>query len=159
MTSEEKLGVVLKQKGMRIAVAESCTGGLVGGRITGVPGSSDYFEAGMVTYSNRAKELFLSVPHEVIAAKGSVSPEVAELMARGVRVATGVDIGVAVTGIAGPGGGSPEKPVGLVYIGLATPEATITRKYRFEGDRAAVRQQTSEEALKLVLEVLEGRPA
>ena len=113
----------------------------------------------MVTYSNRAKELFLSVPHEVIAAKGSVSPEVAELMARGVRVATGVDIGVAVTGIAGPGGGSPEKPVGLVYIGLATPEATITREYRFQGDRAAVRQQTSEEALKLALEVLEGRAA
>ena len=159
MTSEEKLGVVLKQKGMRIAVAESCTGGLIGSRITGVPGSSDYFEAGMVTYSNRAKELFLSVPHDVIAAKGSVSPEVAELMARGVRVATGVDIGVAVTGIAGPGGGSPEKPVGLVYIGLATQGVTITREYRFQGDRAAVRQQTSEEALKLALEVLEGRAA
>ncbi len=159
MTSEEKLGVVLKQKGMRIAVAESCTGGLIGSRITAVPGSSDYFEAGLVTYSNRAKELFLSVPHEVIAEKGSVSPEVAELMARGVRVATGVDIAVAVTGIAGPGGGSLEKPVGLVYIGLATREATITRKLRFEGDRAAVRQQTSEEALKLALEVLEGRPA
>ncbi len=158
MTSEEKLGVTLKQKGMRIAVAESCTGGLIGSRITSVPGSSDYFEAGMVTYSNRAKELFLSVPHEVIATKGSVSPEVAEAMARGVRAATGADIGVAVTGIAGPGGGSPDKPVGLVYIGLATPEATITRKHWFEGDRAAVRQQTSEEALKLVLEVLEGRP-
>jgi PncC family amidohydrolase len=158
MTSEERLGAVLKEKGMRIAVAESCTGGLIGSRITDVPGSSDYFEAGMVTYSNGAKERFLAVPPEMIAAKGSVSPEVAEAMARGVRTATGVDIGVAVTGIAGPSGGSPEKPVGLVYIGLSTAETTITRKHRFEGDRSAVRQQTSEEALKLVLEVLEGRP-
>jgi len=157
MTPEEKLGLLLREKGMKIAVAESCTGGLIGGRITDVAGSSDYFEAGLVTYSNRAKERFLSVPHEVIAAKGSVSPEVAEAMARGVRVATGADIGVAVTGIAGPGGGSPEKPVGLVYIGLATPDATITRKHQFQGDRAAVRRQTIEEALKLALEVLEGR--
>jgi len=157
MTPEEKLGLLLREKGMKIAVAESCTGGLIGGRITDVAGSSDYFEAGLVTYSNRAKERFLSVPHEVIAAKGSVSPEVAEAMARGVRVATGADMGVAVTGIAGPGGGSPEKPVGLVYIGLAAPDATVTRKHQFQGDRAAVRQQTIEEALKLALEVLEGR--
>ena len=157
MTPEEKLGLLLREKGMKIAVAESCTGGLIGGRITDVAGSSDYFEAGLVTYSNRAKERFLSVPHEVIAAKGSVSPEVAEAMARGVRVATGADIGVAVTGIAGPGGGSPEKPVGLVYIGLAAPDATVTRKHQFQGDRAAVRRQTIEEALKLALEVLEGR--
>jgi len=150
MTSEEKLGVVLKQKGMRIAVAESCTGGLIGSRITGVPGSSDYFEAGMVTYSNRAKELFLSVPHEVIAAKGSVSPEVAELMARGVRVATGVDIGVAVTGIAGPGGGSPEKPVGLVSVALADERGTQIREFHFPGSRERVRLWATQMALEMV---------
>ena len=158
MTPEEKLGLLLREKGMRIAVAESCTGGLIGARITDVAGSSDYFEAGLVTYSNRAKERFLSVPHEVIAAKGSVSREVAEAMARGVRAATGADVGVAVTGIAGPGGGTPEKPVGLVYIGLATHEATVAREYRFEGDRAAVRHRTSDAALSLALRFLEGLP-
>ena len=157
MILEEKLGLVLKEKGMRIAVAESCTGGLIGSRITDIPGSSDYFEAGLVTYSNSAKERFLSVPHEVIATKGAVSPEVAEAMARGARAATGADIGVAVTGIAGPGGGSPEKPVGLVYIGLAFAEKTISRRHFFQGDRTAIRRQTSEEALKLALEALEGR--
>ena len=159
MTPEEKLGLLLREKGMRIAVAESCTGGLIGARITDVAGSSDYFEAGLVTYSNRAKERFLSVPHEVIAAKGSVSPETAEAMARGVRVATGADIGVAVTGIAGPGGGTPEKPVGLVYIGLAMADETITRRHQFQGDRTTVRQKTTEEALRLAIEVLEGRVA
>jgi PncC family amidohydrolase len=157
MTPEEKLGLLLREKGMRIAVAESCTGGLIGGRITGVAGSSDYFEAGLVTYSNRAKERFLSVPHELIATKGSVSPEVAEAMAEGVRGATDADIGIAVTGIAGPGGGSPEKPVGLVYIGLATTDKTITRRHQFQGDRATVRQKTTEEALRLAIEALEGR--
>ena len=157
MTPEEKLNGILRQRRATIAVAESCTGGLISARITDVPGSSEYFEAGMVTYSNHAKERFLSVPHEVLASFGSVSAEVAEAMARGVREALGVDIGVSVTGIAGPGGGSAEKPVGTVYTGLATREGTRTGKHFFEGDRAAIRRQTSEEALKLVLDYLEGR--
>jgi PncC family amidohydrolase len=157
VTPEERLNAILKQKGATISIAESCTGGLISSRITDVPGASDYFEAGIVTYSNRAKERFLAVPHELLATKGAVSAEVAEKMAEGVRTATGADIGVSVTGIAGPGGGTAEKPVGTVYIGLATGEKSITRKHRFEGDRAAIKRHTAEEALKLLLEYLEGR--
>ncbi len=157
MTSEERLNAILKQKGATIAVAESCTGGLISSRITDVSGASDYFEAGLVVYSNGAKERLLSVPRELLETKGAVSAEVAGKMAEGVRAAMGVDIGVSVTGIAGPGGGTAEKPVGTVYIGLATGEESITRKHRFEGDRVAIKRQTSEEALKLLLEYLEGR--
>jgi PncC family amidohydrolase len=144
---------------MPISLAESCTGGLISGRITDVAGASDYFEAGFVTYSNRAKERFLSVPHELLATKGSVSAEVAEKMAEGVREATGADVGVSVTGIAGPGGGSPEKPVGTVYIGLATEGKTFVQLHHLSGDRAAVRSQTVDAALKLALDFLEGRLA
>lgn len=157
MKAEEQLKELLARRGMRIALAESCTGGLISGRITGVAGSSDYFEAGLVTYSNRAKEKFLSVPHDLLAARGSVSAEVAASMAEGVRAATGVDLGVSVTGIAGPGGGTPEKPVGTVYMALAAEGGTFVRLHHFSGDRAAVRNQTVEEALKMALDFLDGR--
>ena len=157
MKAEERLGALLAGKGMRIALAESCTGGLISGRITDVAGASDYFEAGLVTYSNRAKEKLLSVPHDLLIAKGSVSAEVAEKMAEGVRLVTGADIGLAVTGIAGPTGGSVEKPVGTVYIALAGEGKTVVRPYRIPGDRAAVRSGTVEEALGLCLDFLEGR--
>lgn len=157
MKVEERLGAILAGRGMRIALAESCTGGLISGRITDVAGASDYFEAGVVTYSNRAKEKFLDLPHDLLVAKGSVSAEVAEKMAEGVRLVTGVDIGLAVTGIAGPTGGSAQKPVGTVYIGLAVEGKTIVRLHRFAGDRGAVRSRTAEEALRLALDFLEGR--
>ncbi len=159
MNAEERLKDLLTRRGMRISLAESCTGGLISARITDVAGASDYFEAGLVTYSNRAKERFLSVPHDLLVAKGSVSAEVAEKMAEGVREATGADIGVSVTGIAGPGGGSIEKPVGTVYMGLATEGKTLVRLHHFSGDRAAVRSQTAQEALRLALDFLEGRLA
>jgi PncC family amidohydrolase len=157
MKAEERLKELLTQRGMRIACAESCTGGLISGRITDVPGSSDYFEAGLVTYSNRAKEMFLSVPRDLLDTKGAVSAEVAGKMAEGVRAATGVDIGLSVTGIAGPDGGTPEKPVGTVYMGLAAAGSTFVRLHQFSGDRAAVRKQTVEEALGMALDFLEGR--
>lgn len=154
---EEMIGVLLLQQTKRIAVAESCTGGLVAHRITNVQGASSYFEAGLVTYSNKAKEVFLSVPGALIRAKGAVSEEVARSMAEGVRNAAGVDIGLAITGIAGPGGGTDEKPVGTVYIALAVPEGTLARKFFFKGDRKEIKLQTSEEALRFILDHLEGR--
>ncbi|MCX5799035.1 MAG: CinA family protein [Proteobacteria bacterium] len=157
MVLEERIGRILKEKSLKIAVAESCTGGLIANRITNVQGASEYFEMGFVTYSNDAKELFLFVPEEMIAMAGAVSYEVAQLMAQGVRELTDVDVALSVTGIAGPGGGTPEKPVGTVYIGLAGKEGVFVRKFLFSGDRIEIKQQTSEEALKMVLDALEGR--
>ncbi len=157
MMLEERIGRILKEKSLKIAVAESCTGGLIANRITNVQGASEYFEMGFVTYSNDAKELFLFVPEEMIAKAGAVSYEVAQLMAQGVREVTDVDVALSVTGIAGPGGGTPEKPVGTVYIGLASKEGVFVRKFLFSGDRIEIKQQTSEEALKMVLDALEGR--
>ena len=154
---EEKIGAILRERCFRIAVAESCTGGLIANRITNIQGASDYFDIGFVTYSNDSKELFLFVPEETIAEKGAVSSEVAKAMAEGVIEATGVDIALSVTGIAGPGGGSPEKPVGTVYVGLASRDNVFVRKFLFSGDRISIKTQTSEEALKMALDYLEGR--
>jgi len=154
---EEKVGNLLLRQTKKIAVAESCTGGLVAHRITNVSGASGYFEAGFVTYSNKAKERCLSVPEAIIKAKGAVSEETARSMAEGVRSAAGVDIGLAITGIAGPGGGTDEKPVGTVYIALAVPGGTFVRKFSFQGDREEIKLQTSDEALLLILDHLEGR--
>jgi PncC family amidohydrolase len=156
---EELLGMLLREKGLKIALAESCTGGLIASRITDIPGSSDYFEAGVVVYSNQAKQRFLSVPEQSIQAHGAVSKEVAEKMAEGVRRATGTDVGLSITGIAGPAGGSPEKPVGTVYIGLSAKEGTLVRKFQFTGTRLEIKAQTASEALKFVTAFLEGRAA
>jgi nicotinamide-nucleotide amidase len=154
---EERVGRILRERGLRIGVAESCTGGLIANRITNIQGASDYFDMGFVTYSNDSKQLFLFVPENIIAAKGAVSSEVAGAMAEGVRQATGVDVALSVTGIAGPGGGSPEKPVGTVYVGLASERGTFVRRFLFSGDRISIKTQTSEKALKLVLDYLEGK--
>ena len=112
----ESLGRVLRERGWRLATAESCTGGLVGHAITAVPGASDYYVGGVISYSDRAKEVELGVPPELIADHGAVSAEVAAAMANGVRLRFNVELGVAVTGVAGPDGGSVDKPVGLVYV-------------------------------------------
>ncbi len=163
MKLEGRLGGLLREKHLRLAVAESCTGGLIARRITDVAGSSDYFEAGVVVYSNQAKQTFLSVPAKSIETHGAVSREVAEKMAEGVRAATGSDIGLSVTGIAGPTGGSPEKPVGTVYIGLAartgSSTGTFFRKYQFSGGRLEIKAQTSTEALQFVVDLLDGKVA
>lgn len=153
---EEMVGRVLREKGLKIGLAESCTGGLIADRITDVPGASDYFDLGIVSYGNQTKEAFLSVPHEVLERTGAVSAEVAKLMAEGVRIAGQAHIGLSVTGIAGPGGGRPDKPVGTVYIGLSTGEEIFVRKFLFAGSRREIKAQTSEEALKLLYEYLEG---
>jgi PncC family amidohydrolase len=157
MSPEGKLNRLLTLKGLTIAVAESCTGGLISSRITDVAGASVYFEAGLVTYSNRAKETLLSVPGDLLAAKGAVSAEVAARMAEGVRHAAEADIGLSVTGIAGPGGGTVAKPVGTVYMGLAAVGVSLVRQHRFDGDRSAIKRQSADEALRFALDYLEGK--
>jgi PncC family amidohydrolase len=156
---EERLGELLREKGLKLAVAESCTGGLIASRITDVAGSSDYFEAGAVVYSNQAKQTLLSVPADIIEAHGAVSREVAEKMAGGVRAVTGADIGLSVTGIAGPTGGSPEKPVGTVYIGLAARAGIFFRKFQFKGGRLEIKEQTATAALQYTIDYLEAKVA
>lgn len=154
---EARIGRILRERRMKIAVAESCTGGHIANRITNIQGASEYFDMGFVTYSNDSKELYLFVPEEIIAEKGAVSSEVAAAMAEGVREATEADVTLSVTGVAGPGGGTPEKPVGTVYVGIATKDGTFVHKFLFSGDRLSIKEQTSEEALKMVLDYLEGR--
>ena len=150
---ERQLGDVLSQRGLTIAVAESCTGGLISHRITNVPGASRYFLIGTVAYSNEAKADRLGVDPALLDRVGAVSGDVALALARGVRTAGGSDIGVGVTGIAGPAGGTPEKPVGLVFIAVVTDKDKRLEQHIFAGDRAAVKQQTADAALALVLEV------
>jgi nicotinamide-nucleotide amidase len=155
-TMEEVVGALLKQRRLTLAVAESCTGGLVGARITNIAGSSDYFERGAVTYSNAAKTDMLGVPRELIERHGAVSSEVAAAMAQGIQQAAKADIGLSVTGIAGPGGGSERKPVGLVYTALATAQGVRTAEHRFLGDRGHIRMRSSQMALDMVRRHLIG---
>lgn len=151
-TLEGVVGELLRRGGWTVATAESCTGGLLAGRITAVPGSSDYFPGGAVTYSNQLKQRMIGVPEELLARHGAVSEPVARAMASGVRAAVGASFGVAITGVAGPGGGSAEKPVGTVHLALAGPgdDEVEHRKVRFPGDRARVRAQSAQLALELL---------
>ncbi len=138
--------------GLKIATAESCTGGLIAASLTEIPGSSDVFERGFVTYSNEAKTELLSVPAGLIAAPGAVSEPTARAMAKGALAHSRADIAVAVTGIAGPDGGSPEKPVGLVFIGAARKgNPTVVERHIFPGNRAEVRRATVMRALEVML--------
>ena len=151
MTTVEKLVKVLTEKKMTCATAESCTGGGVGYAITGVSGASAVFWGGVISYDNSVKRGVLGVPEEVLATQGAVSPECAAAMAEGARRLLKTDLAVSLTGIAGPGGGSEEKPVGLVWFGLASPSGTVTEKKIFPGDRDAVRTAAIEHALQLLL--------
>lgn len=155
---EVRVGGLLRRRGWTLALAESCTGGLVGHRVTNVPGSSDYFLGGVVAYANEAKERLLHVRHETLERYGAVSRETALEMAEGARQAFGADVGVAVTGIAGPGGGLPEKPVGLTWIAVSTRQMEVAESHTFSGERLAIKQQASEAALALLARVLEGEP-
>lgn len=148
---EEKIIKELCHKGKNVSVAESCTGGLICGRLTNVPGSSRCFGYGVVTYSNNAKNQMLGVPWEVLNRYGAVSSETAELMARGVRKLADSHIGLAVTGIAGPDGGTETKPIGLVYVAVDRENESFCRRFLFTGSREEIRQQTIEEALKMIL--------
>ncbi len=143
---------VLSGSGLKVCCAESCTGGLIGAEITSVPGSSEYFLGSAVTYANEAKESLLHVPLGILMAYGAVSPETAEEMARGVRKLYGADISVAVTGIAGPGGATETKPVGLVYVAVSSRIGETVQECRFSGSREDIRRSTVEAALKMLEE-------
>jgi len=151
---EEIVGGLLVERGLRIAVAESCTGGLISSRLTDVPGSSRYVDASIVTYSNQSKSDLLDVASSLIDAHGAVSEPVAAAMADGIRARAPADIGVGVTGIAGPSGGTPEKPVGTVAIAVTTPAARRVRTFRFHGERAQVKFQAAQSALDMVRRLL-----
>jgi nicotinamide-nucleotide amidase len=153
---EEVVGALLKQRKFMISLAESCTGGLIGGRITGIAGSSAYFDRAAVTYSNTAKTEMLGVPQELIDRYGAVSAEVAAAMAKGIRQAARTDLGLAVTGIAGPDGGTELKPVGLVYTALASAQGVKTAEHRFLGEREQVRVKASQAGLDMVRKHLIG---
>ncbi len=149
-TLEQVVGALLRQHKASVATAESCTGGLLAGRLTEVPGSSDYFIEGVVTYSNEAKMRMLGVSQELLAEHGAVSEPVACAMAEGVRKLAGTTLGIGITGIAGPGGGSEEKPVGLVYMALASENGVTARKFIFPGDRQFIRTLAVNAALDLI---------
>lgn len=153
-TLESVIASVLKSKKKTLAVAESCTGGHVADRLTDISGSSDYFMMGVAAYSNRAKEKLLSVPSEDLKKFGAVSRVVAYKMARGIRDLSDADIGLGITGIAGPSGGSKDKPVGLVYISVVSGKKAVTKEFRFAGTRADIKRQASIAALDLLRKFL-----
>lgn len=147
---EDVIGDLLRERGWSIAVAESCSGGLLASRLTDVAGSSDYFDRGVVSYSNRAKTEWLGVPAELIEANGAVSEAVARAMADGIRARSGASIGIGITGIAGPGGGTPEKPVGTVCIAVVTPNGGDVRRFTFIGPREMVKFQSTQAAMNML---------
>ena len=154
---EEILSETMRARGLTLATAESCTGGLVSDRITNVSGSSEYFPGGVVAYSYEAKSNLLGVSWDTLDAHGAVSEEVVLEMARGARKLFNADIGISVSGIAGPTGGLPDKPVGTTWFGLATNTGEWARHFVWDGDRAQNKQLSSEAALQFVLDYLEGK--
>ena len=149
----------LAERGLTVATAESCTGGMLSQRITAVPGASDVFAYGACTYANAIKEKMLGVRHETLEACGAVSPETAAEMAQGVRKAAGADFGVGITGIAGPGGGTPEKPVGLVYLAACSADTVYVQKLVITGrTREVVRLSSTQHALEMVRRLALGLP-
>ena len=153
---EARLGQLLLAHKLRLATAESCTGGLIADRITDVPGSSDYFLGGFVAYAYEAKVASLGVSWDTLQKYGAVSRETVLEMARGARTALGADIAISVSGIAGPGGGLPEKPVGTTWIGLVTPGSEQALVYYWEGNRRENKERSADAAIKFVIEFLES---
>ncbi len=154
-SAAERLVSLLTARQMTCATAESCTGGGIGAAITSVSGASAVYKGGIISYANEAKENLLGVKSVTLAQHGAVSPETAAQMAQGARQKLKVDLAVSVTGVAGPTGGTPEKPVGLVWFGVASARGTFTEKHIFAGDRAEIRAATAEQAIELLLKELE----
>jgi PncC family amidohydrolase len=150
------LAAVLRERGWTISTAESCTGGAIAYRITDLPGASTYYIGSIIAYHNRIKEALLDVPAEILARHGAVSIETANRMATACRARFDTDVAISVTGIAGPGGGTAEKPVGLVFVSVATNAGVRSHTLRLSGDRDAVRQQTVAAALRLAAEAVAG---
>jgi len=153
---EVQIGQLLRQRNMKLALAESCTGGLVGHRITNVPGASGYFLGGIIAYANTAKSVLLGVALNTLQAHGAVSRETALEMAHGARKALGADIALSVSGVAGPGGGLPGKSVGTTWVGLSAPDGEWARLFHFDGDRGENKALATDAALQLLLEYLQG---
>ena len=154
---EVLVGKLLRQHGLRLAVAESCTGGLIGHRITNVPGSSTYYMGSVTAYAYEAKVRLLSVQWRTLESYGAVSEETVLEMAQGVRRALAADIGLSISGIAGPGGGTSEKPVGLTWIGISSYSENRAWRHLWVGDRLAVKEQSAEQALRCLVEFLQGQ--
>jgi PncC family amidohydrolase len=152
---EVLVGELLSMHKLRLAAAESCTGGLIGHLLTNVAGSSTYYLGSVTAYANEAKIRLLGVSRETLEKYGAVSSETVIEMARGIRKALAADIGISVSGIAGPGGGTPEKPVGTVWIGLSTPQEEFSRHYLWSGNRLAIKEQSAQAALNLLVEFLQ----
>jgi PncC family amidohydrolase len=154
---EIAIGDKLRERGLRLALAESCTGGLVGHRLTNIPGSSTYYMGSVTAYAYEAKVRLLGVSWGTLEKHGAVSAETVSEMALGARRSLASDVAIAISGIAGPGGGMPGKPVGLVWMAISAANGIWTRKFNFEGDRVAVKEQAAEEALKLGIDYLDGK--
>jgi PncC family amidohydrolase len=154
---EVVVGELLRQRGMKLAAAESCTGGLIGHRITNVAGSSDYYLGSVTAYAYEAKERLLGVQHKTLKQFGAVSRETALEMACGVRQALQADIGISVTGIAGPGGGMPDKPVGLVWISLCTKDNAWAFRFLWNGNRIENKEHSAQAALQILADYLNGK--
>ena len=150
MRLEQKVSVKFIERGQTLSLAESCTGGLIGDRLTNIPGASAFFLLGIIAYDYAAKTKILGVPSVLLKKQGAVSAEVASMMAQGVRKILKTDYGLGVTGIAGPGGATKTKPVGLVFIALSTRQKTIVKKCIFKGTRVAIKNQACQTALKML---------
>ncbi|TBR16098.1 CinA family protein [bacterium] len=146
----QKIHNILTSRRKTLAIAESCTGGLASSLLTKIPGSSKYFILGAITYSNKAKEKILKIPHKILSAKGAVSEETATLMAKNIRKIAGTDFGVGITGIAGPGGGTTDKPVGTVFIAISSKNKTTCQKFAFSGNRNKIQLNAALKALELL---------
>ena len=149
-----KIAAILKKQNLIVATAESCTGGLVAHSLTNISGSSDYFDRGVISYSNESKSDMLGVSEDTLKGYGAVSEQVAKAMAEGIRTRSNVDIGLATTGIAGPTGGTKDKPVGLVYIAVSTSKDTKVERFQFSGDRLQNKESTCNAALQMLLDHL-----
>jgi len=156
MTLEEQVGALLRQRNWQLATAESCTGGLLGHRITDTPGASAYYRGGIIAYAYEAKVALLQVSWDTLQAHGAVSRETVLEMAQGARLALGAELAVSVSGIAGPGGGMPGKPVGTTWFGLASPEGAWARVHQFGTERALNKQASAEAALQCLLDYLQS---
>ncbi len=154
MNLEDRLASTLVERNLTLATAESCTGGGLSYLLTGIPGASAFFIGGVIAYQNDVKLQWLKVPLEILTQHGAVSSQTAIAMAEGCRSRFKTDVAVSITGIAGPSGGSPEKPVGLVYLAVAVSQQTYVAEHRFPGNRAQVREEAITTALKLILEAV-----
>lgn len=154
MKIEKIIGNRLRERGWTVSIAESCTGGLVCDRITDVPGSSDYFEGGMVNYSNESKAKHLGIPLDYIERYGAVSPQVAKKMAQGIRKAFNTTFGLSTTGVAGPTGGTKRSPIGRVFIGIASEKKICVKKLDLKGNRREIKEKATGKALQSLYEIL-----